>query len=933
MSLFVSYSRADTPTVRRLHAALQAHRRETWVDWEGIPPSADWMREIERAIDAADAVVFVMSPSSLASVVCARELAHAHAQRKRVLPVVIRDAGDVPVPAELARLDWIFLREADQFEAGVERLLKAADTDLDWLHAHTRLLLRAREWRASPGDVSLLLRGRDLQSAEQWLAVAPSKTPPPTDDQAALIMASRRHATRQRTVWMSVGGVALAVIAVVGSVAVLAHRESQRQEAMATVRRLAAAAERVREQPPSEGASIAPAERSLQLAAEAVRRLVALGERSFDADLALRRALQQSLEPVRSIPLPAATRLSALVVGNDGQLSWVANDPWLVARWTDDQRDTRVVTAGGHAYPDPALSPDGRWAAAVLDDGSGRHVLASYAVGDETPSMRVDLEAGAIGVAVAPDGTVAVAVADDRRGISRTRLLGPTHRQPPSALPFLYGPAFSADGRWLAGLLDDGGIGLWSIDAARRGDLRPTRRLDWPAAGQPMFSLDSRHLLVPHGEQPERVALVSLGDAGAPTALARSAPSSVGPGGRHWIEPGSDVRLVQLVRADNGMPLGRLLRQGDGLAMFSPDGRLVAVEQPNGIDLWRLQPQGSALAEVEAGRDSMAIGLEGDGRSLLALRGATLSRWALDKREAASTLALGEPPERAAFSADGRWLALVQRDRLRVIDTAKGRERLLVKLLRPVHDLALSPQGDTLVVIDDQGGLATWQVASGLMTSPAAERKASAAAHLAVGDGGGPVTLFHFEGHRRIGAVHTLRSWPAPDSAMPASSALGRERSGFAARPCGVSPDGRFAAMALADSLVVRDTRTGADVAAVDEAANPPLCGFSADGQWLATTGPDRTLRVWELSTRQEQARLELQAPARAIAFAAGGTRLAVLDEEGVVRVWPLALGDLLAQACRRMRHAMSKEDWQRFHPEEPYRATCDGLTAAPEPG
>ncbi|MGM9489688.1 TIR domain-containing protein [Ideonella sp. YS5] len=932
MSLFVSYSRADTPIVRRLHAGLQAHGRETWVDWEGIPPSADWMREIETAIDAADAVVFVMSPSSLASVVCARELAHAHAQRKRVLPVVIRDAGDTPVPAELARLNWIFLREGDEFDAGVARLLEAADTDLDWVHAHTRLLVRAREWQASPGDASLLLRGRDLRSAEQWLAVGPTKTPSPTAEQAELIMASRRHATRQRTLWMSVGGVALAAIAVVGSVAILAHRESQRQEAMATVRRLAAASERVREQQPPDGANVAPAERSLQLAAEAIRRLVALGQRSFDADLALRRALQQSLEPVRSIPLPVATRLAALVVRNDGQLAWVANDPWIVARWTDAGGGTRVLTAGRHAYPDPTLSPDGRWAAAVLDDGSGRHVLAVRAVGNETPSWQVDLEAAAIGVAVAPDGTVAVAVADDRRGISRTRLIRPGDLQSRPALPFLYGPAFSADGRWLAGLLDDGGIGVWTIEAARSGDARPSRRVDLPGASKPTFSVDSQYLLVPHGEQPERVAVVSLADAGAPKVFTRNAPNSVGPGGRYWIEPDAGVTLAQLLRADTGLPLGRLLRQAEGLAVFSPDGKLVAVEQPDAVDLWRVQPQGSALVEFDAGRESMAIALDAGGSSLLALRGATLTRWTVGSADAPSTRLLGEPPERAAFSADGRWLALVQHDRLRVVDTANGGERLLVKLPRPVHDLALSPKGETLVSIDDQGRLTTWSVASGALV-PAAERTASDVAHLAVGDGGGPVTLFHFEGNRRIGAVHTLRSWPMPDSIAPASSPLGRERSGFAATPCGVSPDGRLAAMALADSLVVRDTRTGADVAVVDEAAHPPLCSFSADGQWLATTGPDRTLRVWEVSTRQEQARLELQAPARAIVFAAGGTRVAVLDEEGAVRVWPLTPVDLLAQACRRMRHGMSEEDWQRFHPEESYRATCDGLTAAPGPG
>ena len=66
MAIFVSYSRRDDAFVRQLHERILARGRETWVDWEGIPPSADWMREIREAIDAAEAVVFVISSSRLA---------------------------------------------------------------------------------------------------------------------------------------------------------------------------------------------------------------------------------------------------------------------------------------------------------------------------------------------------------------------------------------------------------------------------------------------------------------------------------------------------------------------------------------------------------------------------------------------------------------------------------------------------------------------------------------------------------------------------------------------------------------------------------------------------------------------------------------------------------------------------------------------------
>jgi hypothetical protein len=44
------------------------------VDFEGIPPSAEWMNEIHAAIEAAETVIFIITPQSAASKVCTEEL-------------------------------------------------------------------------------------------------------------------------------------------------------------------------------------------------------------------------------------------------------------------------------------------------------------------------------------------------------------------------------------------------------------------------------------------------------------------------------------------------------------------------------------------------------------------------------------------------------------------------------------------------------------------------------------------------------------------------------------------------------------------------------------------------------------------------------------------------------------------------------------------
>jgi tetratricopeptide (TPR) repeat protein len=219
--IFVSYSRKDKDFVRRLDEALKSRGREAWVDWEDIRPTEEWMQAIYAAIEGADTFVFVLTPDSVASEVCGREIAHAAANNKRMVPIVARDVSSKTVPEALAKLNWIFFRETDDFEKAVDTLISALDTDLDWVHAHTRLLTRAIEWESKGKNNSFVLRGDDLRAAEQWLAQAPTKKEAkPTALQTEYIIASRKAATRRQRITLAavtfgfVVAIALAIVAI-----------------------------------------------------------------------------------------------------------------------------------------------------------------------------------------------------------------------------------------------------------------------------------------------------------------------------------------------------------------------------------------------------------------------------------------------------------------------------------------------------------------------------------------------------------------------------------------------------------------------------------------------------------------------------------------------------------------------------------------------
>lgn len=181
--------------MQTLHESLQRSKREVWVDWEDIPPSAEWLREIEQAIESADAFVFVLSPDSLASTACMHEVDHACRYNKRIVPVVCRDVDPAAVPEALGSLNWLHFRPSDDFDASFRALVKAVDTDLAWVRAHSRLLVRAREWETHGRDKSYVLAGSDLDEAERLVGDEQRRDPAVAPLQMAYVMASRHRDT------------------------------------------------------------------------------------------------------------------------------------------------------------------------------------------------------------------------------------------------------------------------------------------------------------------------------------------------------------------------------------------------------------------------------------------------------------------------------------------------------------------------------------------------------------------------------------------------------------------------------------------------------------------------------------------------------------------------------------------------------------------
>src|SRR5215468_11031495 len=105
--VFISYSRKDEDFAQDLLAGLRVAGFEPYLDKHDIAAGEDWEARLGRLIEAADTVVFVISPDAVASERCAWEVERTVNLKKRLLPIVCRRVEEAQVPPRLKQLNYI----------------------------------------------------------------------------------------------------------------------------------------------------------------------------------------------------------------------------------------------------------------------------------------------------------------------------------------------------------------------------------------------------------------------------------------------------------------------------------------------------------------------------------------------------------------------------------------------------------------------------------------------------------------------------------------------------------------------------------------------------------------------------------------------------------------------------------------------------------
>jgi WD40 repeat protein len=465
--VFISYSRKDKPFVQRVHAALAAEGRDVWIDWEDIPLTSDWWGEICAGIESADTFVLIVSPDALSSPMCHMEIDYAARYNKRFVPLVrvpveekyiyatvgTRELDDnarkalnnrdiIELAREnwniVARHNWLFFQKEEEFDLNYKQLIKAIDTDLDYVRNHTRLTVRGREWENKTRNESFLLRGDDLLTAEAWLAQAVGKEPSPTSMHAEYIAVSRqaenqrqqqeierqnrelelqRRAT-QNLRFLLGGALAFLVIAVILlGLAYYNYQESQRNYAIAQT------AQAVAERRADEADAVSLAEEAEIVAGRDPFLAYTLGLHAVSlenpparaqnilANLAYQTGAVRPLEghtyAVELVAISTDGTRAVSVDRNTEFVVWDINTGETLRQFSPPDQQESPFAYGVYAW---AISPDLRRALLVAYDGT----LILYDIDPDSPTMGTVLQSittffsDTLTMAISPDGNTAL---------------------------------------------------------------------------------------------------------------------------------------------------------------------------------------------------------------------------------------------------------------------------------------------------------------------------------------------------------------------------------------------------------------------------------------------------------------------------------------------------------------------------------------------
>ncbi len=955
--IFISYSRRDKAVVQTLVDRLKAGGRDVWVDWQDIPWTADWWHEISEGIEHSDNFVFVLSPSSLSSLVCNFEVAHAIAQNKRIVPIVIEQADQRQAhsllkasPLDdvgkrilhlrnlddvldnnwqyLARHNWLFFNDPQTLDRSFANLTNALDTDLDHVRDHTRFLVQAREWDAKARDSSFLLVGKEIAEAERWLSAGATKIPPPTPLHSEHIYTSRHHATNQQRRILVGVSIGLVVTVILALAAVLLWQQASLERDRADLQAQIARSGRVSLQgllQLDEG----HLDSALLLAVQA------MGIRdSRESRSSLLTSLQSAPRLDRFLQTETNAEVNGIAYRPDGKQAAVSDSQGRIMLWDTVNLRLSGEPLLGHESDAwcVAYSPDGQTLASVGADGklllwdanSGQLKAETEALDDEIYVVRFS-----------PDGRlIATGHADYLVRLWDATTLELLSENLEAHEDYVEALAFSPDSKTLASGDDSGQILLWDVSHPHE----PEQALDLEGHENAVlaldFSPDGERLASGSADNTLRLWTVDTGEeVGQPLTDHTGWVSAVqySADGQLLVSASYDGTLIlrDPITGRRLTDVPPLNAHSGRVTMFaiSPDSaHLLTGDSDGNLLVWNVhqdQPLSHVLAHRDTEIDSLAF--SPDGMHILSgdhAGNAEGSATIWDVQTGASLFdpfKVGREVVAVAYSPDGSMFAYAVADGTLVLRSASTGEEVgtLTAHTGSIRDMAFSPDGMRLASASEDGSVRVWQVSdlsqvAQLQHEPFVMALAFSpdGTWLALGDESGGVALWN--------------------TTQPSTREFTLAHSG-AISSLTFNHRGDMLASASRDNTVVLwDVQAGM-------MRGLPLSGhdnwvldvtFSPDDRMLASSSRDTSIILWDVGT-QHMIGTPLEGSGDwvwSIAFSPDGKTLASGARNGDIRLWVVDPQAWIQRACTVAGRPLNAEERNLYLADVTTLSTaCDG--------